>query len=328
MNKVIIVGMGALGLLYGTQIYDGFQMGEGCELRSENHSAAQLSDDDSAKAGCELCFLMDEGRRERHAGDVVMINGSRYDFRVMTPTEYEGTADLVIFATKYHGLRDAALLARPLIDAHTTIISVLNGISSEEILGEYFDYGQIIDCVAIGMDAMREGSEMTFQNAGRLQVGARSPEQEGRLAELIAFFEAAHMPHEPRADIKRAMWNKFMINVGINQTCMVYETTYKGAVDPGPARDDMLAAMHEVIAVAEAEGISLTEDDLAGDLAILHSLNPDGYPSMRQDAIAGRRSEVDLFAGTVVRLAARHGISVPVNQKFLDTIRQMEAHLA
>lgn len=302
IDQVAVVGMGALGLLFGERI-------------------AEHADPET------LCFLMDSARFARHGNEPYFINGAERRFRIRPEGEIV-PADLVIVAVKYGGLRGAAALMRPAVARHTTIISLLNGISSEEILAETFDREQIIDCVAIGMDAMREGHRLSFQNAGRLQIGIRSPEQAERLRALEDFFTRAAVPFETVPDITRAMWNKFMINVGINQTCMVYETTYSGATAPGSrAREEMIAAMREVMRLAAAEGIALTEDDLAADLRLLAGLDPDGYPSMRQDALAGRRSEVELFAGTVLKLAEKHGLPVPVNRRYYERVLKLEQEL-
>ena len=83
----------------------------------------------------------------------------------------------------------------------------------------------------------------------------------------------------------------------------------------GPARASMIAAMREVQAVAEAEGVHLGEQDMDYWLGVIDRLNPLGKTSMRQDAEAGRRTEVELFAGTVLRLGRKHGIDVPVNER-------------
>ena len=69
----------------------------------------------------------------------------------------------------------------------------------------------------------------------------------------------------------------------------------------------------------KAEGIDLTEEDFEKDIEILRSLNPEGTPSMRQDVLAGRPSEVELFAGTMLRIAAQHGIDVPVNRRYYNS---------
>lgn len=58
-----------------------------------------------------------------------------------------------------------------LIGENTIIISVMNGISSEEIIGERYPDAVIVPCVAIGMDAMRSGSDLNYVNKGLLQIG-------------------------------------------------------------------------------------------------------------------------------------------------------------
>ena len=116
-----------------------------------------------------------------------------------------------------------------------------------------------------------------------------------------------------------------MLNVGVNQTCMAYETTYSGALTPGEAHDTMVGAMREVIALAKAEHVNLTEQDLEDYIRLLETLSPDGMPSMRQDGISHRPSEVEMFAGTVGRMAKKHGLSTPVNDRLYERIKEMEA---
>ena len=300
IENVTIVGMGALGLLFGERIVNSL---------GKDH----------------LVFLMDRGRKERHAGDRYIINGEPVSFRMAAPDEITGAADLVIVSTKYSGLYEARDLIRSVVDENTVIVSLLNGISSEDILAEAFPRKQILDCIAIGMDAVREGTVLTYQNVGKWQIGSSQPGQEEILLRLERFLTEAKIPHEVCPDIQKAMWNKFMINVGINQTCMVYGTGYGGATAEGSeAFSDMSGAMHEVIRLAAAEGIALTEEDYEKDIALLRSLNPDGCPSMRQDAMAKRPSEVELFAGTVLALAKKHGLEVPVNERYYRKIQEIE----
>jgi len=69
----------------------------------------------------------------------------------------------------------------------------------------------------------------------------------------------------------------------------------------------------------------VTEDDLDEYLRLMDTLSPEGMPSMRQDGLARRPSEVELFSGTVLRLAAKHGLDTPVNAALYREIRAMEA---
>lgn len=300
IKTVSIIGMGALGMLFGRQIF---------EFMDDEH----------------FCFLTDEKRRERHLQNGCTVNGKHITFPVATVNDIPFTPDLILIATKGDGLIAARSLAESVKGDHTLVLSLLNGITSEQVLRETLGENAVIDCIAIGMDAVRENNALTYSNMGKLQIGVTGNEQEESLRAVSDFFQKTNVPFEVISDIRKAMWNKFMINVGINQTCMVYHTTYGGATKEGTdAFQDMVAAMKEVIAVANAEGILLTEEDLENDLKILRSLNPDGLPSMQQDALAGRKSEVNLFAGTLIQIAKKHNIPVPVNERYMETILEIE----
>ena len=116
-----------------------------------------------------------------------------------------------------------------------------------------------------------------------------------------------------------------MLNVGVNQAVMIYKGTYGTVQHPGEARELMKAAMREVIVLAEKENVNLTEKDLEEYVSLLDTLDPNGMPSMRQDGVVHRKSEVELFSGTVLSLAKKHGVPVPVNQKIYEIIRDMES---
>lgn len=117
-----------------------------------------------------------------------------------------------------------------------------------------------------------------------------------------------------------------MLNVGINQTCLAFETNYGGTLKENSEENKtMLAAMREVITLANAKGIPLSEKDLEYYIEIVKTLLPEGMPSMRQDGVAHRYSEVEMFAGTVKRLAAEYGIQTPANDFLYNRIKEIEA---
>ena len=106
---------------------------------------------------------------------------------------------------------------------------------------------------------------------------------------------------------------------------MALETDYGGALEPGKPFDTLVGAMEEAMAVAHAEGIPLRKEDLTSYIDLIRTLSPAGMPSMRQDAIARRPSEVEMFSGALRKMAAKHGIPVPVNDWLYGRIREMEA---
>ena len=299
IKTVAIVGMGALGMLYGEQLQKVLPAGA-------------------------VRFVMDEERFERHKNDKYEVNGVEQSFTLQSVAQAE-PVDLVIVATKFSGLNEALEEMQGLVGPQTIIYSVLNGISSEEYIKERYGDDNLLYCVALGMDAVREGTSLTYQHKGILKLGMLAKKQRPALAAVMALLEKAGIQYVIEEDILHALWAKLLLNVGINQTCMVYETNYGGAFTNEEARQDMFAAMHEVITVAQREGIKLTEADFEGCVKVLRGLSPEGLPSMRQDAMAKRKSEVELFAGTIIRLGAKHNVPTPVNQRYYDIIKAMEA---
>lgn len=299
IQKTAIIGMGALGLLYADIIV-------------------------SAKGPAGVSFVMDRERLEKYRGMVFDCNGQKKTFP-MECCEDASPADLVIVAVKYNGLAAALDTMKNCVGKDTVILSVMNGISSEKIIGERYGHGRLIDTVAQGMDAMKFGSRLTYTKRGELRIGAEDESQEANLRLVAAYFDEIGMPYTVEKDILHRLWGKFMLNVGVNQTCMAYETNYGGALAEGSgANRTMLAAMREVIALANAEGIRLSEQDLDEYVDILKTLSPEGMPSMRQDAVSKRPTEVEMFAGTVIPMAGAHGIPVPANVFLYETIRKME----
>jgi 2-dehydropantoate 2-reductase len=294
--------MGALGILYG------------------HHLTEKLGKD-------SVYFIMDEPRLQRFNQQPPTCNGEETDFQVLGDPGGAPPADLVIFAVKATDLEKSMETAAPHIGEETILLSLLNGITSEEILGERFGKERVLYCVAQGMDAVKIGHRLTYTKMGHLLVGVPEdePEKGPLLDEVCRLFDEIRLPYERDPDIRRRIWSKFMLNVGVNQTVMVWEGTYGTIQQPGPAREQMKAAMREVIQLCRCEGIPVTEEDLEYYVALVDTLSPDGMPSMRQDGLARRPSEVEFFAGTVLKLAEKHHLNLPVNQELYNRIKAMES---
>lgn len=298
IKNVSIIGMGALGVMYGS------------------HLAHHMGFD-------HVTYIMDEKRYEKYKGSTVTCNGEKLSFTCV-PASQAVPADLVIVAVKSTGLTEALDTMKNCIGPDTVILSVMNGISSEEIIGERYGAEHMIYAVAQGMDAMKFGAELTYSKMGVLCIGARLESQKEGLDRVCCLFDRTELPYVREKDILHRLWSKFMLNVGVNQTCMVYSCTYGDVWRPGKERDTMIGAMREVIAVANAEGIDLSESDLEEYDRIIRTLRADGTPSMGQDRIARRHSEVEMFAGTVIRRGQKAGIPTPVNQWLYDQVQEIE----
>jgi len=141
---------------------------------------------------------------------------------------------------------------------------------------------------------------------------------------LQALFIRAGILCEIPEDMIRTLWWKFMINVGINQTSAVLRAPY-GVFHSFPeAMELMESAMQEVITLARAVNINLSEKDVKEWHTFLSSLPPTGKTSMLQDVEAGRKTEVEIFAGKVVSLGKACGVPTPVNETLHRILKIME----
>lgn len=300
IKRVSIIGLGNLGIAYG------------------HHLSKKMPKED-------LRFVADRDRIGRYERDGIYCNGEKCDFCYVSPEESVEAADLIIFTVKFQDLRDAIRAVRNHVGQDTVILSALNGISSEEIIGKTYGMEKMLYCVAQGMDGIKSGNRLDYDHIGMLCFGEGTAgiiSDKTRAVE--AFFKKTELPHEVETDMIKRLWGKFMMNVGVNQTASVFLCNYGGLQGEGSARDTMIAAMREVIPLSEKEGYPLTEEDLSYWLKVLSVLRPEGKPSMQQDMEAGKTTEVELFSGTVIELAKKHGIAVPVNESLYQRIRSME----
>jgi len=306
IKTVSLVGMGALGVLFADRF------------------VAALGEE-------QVTFLADDARIQRYQAQGVFCNGRRCAFSFSNGKAPAAPADLLVFAVKGTALQQAMQLAAPVVGPNTILLSLLNGIASEELLGEAFGSAQVLTCIAQGMDAVKLGNQLTYSHMGELCLGLAPGEaaKQPLLQAVTDLLDRAQVPYTIEPDILRRLWGKWMLNVGVNQVVMAQEGTYETVQQPGAARERMRAAMAEVLALAELEGIPLTQADLDGYVALIDTLNPQGMPSMRQDGLQHRATEVEFFAGTVLQKAKKHGLAVPVNEALYRQIHAMEtAYLA
>ena len=300
INSVLIAGAGAIGLTVAQTIY---------------------------KYDPRCISILAKGQRlERYRKNGLWINGEKLDFRF----SYGEKADFIIIATKFHHLDEVIEDIRPSLTGDTIVLSLLNGISSEEIIGERLGIRRPPLAMVLGTDAFHEGGKTTYTQKGFIHFGEAEGNNGEREETIAEFFTRSGVPFVLEPNMKRKLWYKYMINVGANQTTAVLKLPYEAIQNKGGTGEIREAqilfekTMYEVIAVANAEGIDLNESDIESVYKIMNSLSPSSYTSMCQDVLAGRKTEVEMFSLALMELAKKHGISVPVNEVLYLQLRTIE----
>jgi 2-dehydropantoate 2-reductase len=274
--------------------------------------------------GFAVSFVAD-GERYARLRQGVMVNGRQYKVALVRPAEPAEPADLILVALKHHHLADALPQIRTLVGDRTTILSVMNGLSSEEIIGARYGMDKLVYAISVGIDAVRTGQTFVYSTPGKIFFGATAATGGDRVARLAEALNRAGIVNQVPPDIRRTLWWKFMINVGINQASAVLRTPYGAFQSSADARELMEMLMAEVIALAPRAGIDLTVKDLEEWNRFLAGLSPQGKTSMLQDIEAGRKTEVEIFAGQVVALGEQYQVPTPVNAAVLRIIRVLES---
>ena len=112
-------------------------------------------------------------RAENFRANGIKINGDNCTFKVVEPDEKCEPADLLIFAVKFNQLAEAIEQAKTHIGTDTIIISMLNGINSEEMIGRALGMEKMLYSISVGIDAVREGTSTTFKNLGIISFGGQ-----------------------------------------------------------------------------------------------------------------------------------------------------------
>lgn len=297
IKKVGILGLGALGGMYGEFL--------------------------TRTVGEENVFVIgDKERIERYKKDGVYVNEKKIDFNYAK----EGVkVDLLIVSTKFHHLEKALESAVDFVNEKTIVISLLNGITSEEVIKRVLCKSRILYCVAFGMDAQKYGNSIRFKSYGTLAIGEKeNTELSDTVKELKEFFDSIKFKYEIPISMINKMWSKFMFNVGINQVCAAYNLHYSDVQQKGEYRNKMIGAMKEVVDIAEKMNLPLYDKDIDYWLDITNKLYPQSMPSMAQDIINGNKTEVEIFADTVIRLGLENDVKTPINCELGRIIHEKE----
>lgn len=299
MKKIVVIGLGALGCAYASKLY--LMNPQGLKII----------------AGGE--------RAKRYKEEGFLINGKRYDFSYVSPEEKSQPADLILVTVKGYQLDQAVIDMKNHVGENTVILSLLNGITSEQIIGKAYGMDKMLYALSFGLTANREGNKIHFTSYGNISFGEKTNVTYSKKVQTVKeIFEEADIPFTIPENMMRSLWWKFMVNVGINQCSAVTRGRYRIFQTMDEAKELMESAMWEVVRLSEKAGIHLNGTDIEKWYEILNALHPESRTSMLEDIECGRKTEVDIFAAAVCDMGEEYGIDTPVNRTLLNIIKVIE----
>ena len=288
MRKILICGLGAVGLTYA--------------VKFKNNS--------------ELKILVDEERYKRYTQNKPIFNGMVQEFDYILPNDKSFQPDLILIAVKAQGLECAIENIKNFVHKDIIIISLLNGISSEEKIQEIYPQATVLKSYFIGHSAVRNENSVTQDGVGEIVV-----EKSSKLQEILDEFNINYkMPD----DINYSMWLKYTMNLFSNQVSAILNMNFGELKKNSAFIDFAKKIIAEVRLIAEKKGVKNLENLEKDALGFLQKMCDEGKTSMLQDVLAGRKTEVDIFAGEIIRLGKLYEIPTPCNQVLYDLIKIVE----
>jgi 2-dehydropantoate 2-reductase len=295
IDRVIVVGAGAIGSLY----------------------AAKLS------SHADVMVVA----RRAHAdainrGGLKVVGVESFNARISATTAVERIAPgtLILLTTKVNDNRAAV---DPLVEHlrdETTILCLQNGYGGEQIVRDAIGGRKpnvvVLRAITQFGAIFQEPGVVDYKVAGHTLI-----EGHPRSAAIAALFTACGLKATVTEAIAAQVWWKLIFNCVINPITSITGTEVGGIADP---RLDPLKqrVVDECLAVARAEGVTFAIDFMQTITEVFGTSR--NIASMRQDLLKRKPTEIEHMNGAVVRLGARHGIACPVNEALVAMIKALE----
>lgn len=277
-----------------------------------------LSEKNDIKLG-----VIAEGERAERLKKGCKINDVTYHPEVWTPEEAHGV-DLLIVCLKYGALPGALDSIRAIVGENTIVMSLMNGVDSEDIIAEAVGASHMIYSV-IKVASHKEGDGYYFVAQttigiifGELQV----PYESERVQAIEALFADTGIHYRSTEFAREEIWSKFRLNVCNNLPQAILGAGVGCYADSEHMKAISDGLRSELEVVAAAKGI---------DMSKIEASSKHGSPvrssakfSTLQDIEAGRHTEIDMFSGALMRMGRELGIPTPYNEYTYHMIKALE----
>ncbi|MBQ6834398.1 MAG: 2-dehydropantoate 2-reductase [Lachnospiraceae bacterium] len=304
IERVTLIGLGAMGVFFAPRLLE--------------------------KLGANFKVMASGARKERLEQKGVTVNEINYRFPIITPEAECDPADLVIIAVKSYDLPQAISDIKNQVGPDTIILSVLNGVESEKQVAAVYGEDHMLYSYMRASIAVKDGKADFNPDLGVVRFGEAKNDPENLSEKVLAvkeLFDSCGIKNKVDDDMLKGIWFKFMCNVAENMTCAMFGVPFGAFQKSDDANYFRNKAMWEVIAIANKLGVDIGQNEIDRQNHTLGRIPYENKPSTLQDIEAGKHTEVDMFAGTVVRLGKELGVETPVCEMFYHGIRLIEARM-
>lgn len=246
-----------------------------------------------------------------------------YHPEVWNPRETDAV-DLLIVALKYGSLSAALESIQKATSENTIIMSLMNGVDSEEIIAEKVGVEHLLPAV-IKVASHKEEDGYHFDpetTIGIIFGELTAPYDSDRIRAIEELFKDTGIHFRATEYAREEMWSKFRLNVCNNLPQAILGAgvgCYRDSVHMKAISDGLKG---ELEAIAQAKGIDLSKTEASSGRG--SAVPPSARYSTLQDLDAGRHTEIDMFSGALIRMGKELGIPTPYNEYTYHMIKALE----
>ena len=298
--KIAVLGAGAMGSLYGAKLSaNGKNDVHLIDVWKEHIDAVNLHG-----------LQMEEG------DDVLLYE----NLKGHISSEETGVCDLVIVFVKSTVTKTAVESNAAVFGPNTVALTLQNGLGNIEQISGVIGAERVIAGTTAHGATMLSAGKIRHAGKGKTIIGELGGHESDRIRKMAAVLEDAGMETVISGNVLGLVWDKLLVNVGINALTGITKL-YNGQLLDYPEIEELLEkAVSEGVAVARAKGIVLGFDDPVAHTKDLCKATAANKSSMLQDILNGRQTEIDRMNGAIVREGKALGIETPVNLALTNLI--------
>ena len=238
-------------------------------------------------------------------------------------------ADLVLFCVKSTDTETVAQQIAPHLAQDALLLSLQNGVDNTVVISRQLRQ-TVIPAVVYVATAMPAPGCVTHNGRVDLVIGAATaePDTEKTLQALVDFFATAQVPVRISPDVMAELWSKLLVNCAYNAISGLSQMPYAKLAELSSIRDTQRAAVREVIAVAAADGVQLSEQQSMEAVDHIAVAMAGQKSSTAQDMARHKPTEIDHLNGFIVRRGLELEVPTPVNQTLHALVKLVESGYA
>lgn len=300
--KITVVGAGAMGCLFGG----------GLKMAGNNVLLVDVWKDHVERINSHGLAIDREGVKQ-----AVQVPAC-------LPDELNQTPDLVLVFTKSFHTEAALTSIAGTLAGHTHVMTLQNGVGHVDVIKKFVDLAQIIHGVTTYPCDLVGPGHIRTQGDGQIKMMSVDKQPNEVLTAAKEIFTGAGFNCDIDPDVDAAIWEKLAFNSAMNALTAVLRQPVGAIGDAAEGRALAFEIVDEVVAVAQKLGLAVDVERIGATIQMAMAEHRDHKPSMLQDILKGRKTEIDFINGAAIKTGRSLGLTLPVNETVYRLVKTLE----